>query len=179
MDMAVWSVNTFIVWCWLLGDFVTGKADITLDTSRAQHQHGFQEMFRNQHDFPYEDESFFTFGDMAQIVGGNMTPPFVVSDTCKAYLLAYSSNASDFVHCAVKYARPFRFCGSCVVPYTRAVNLYCDIVKVRIAARMLIVTRHGNFWCLLGAELILRSPCFPPGSSWFLPTVYYSGFLHM
>ncbi|XP_064607306.1 osteopetrosis-associated transmembrane protein 1-like isoform X2 [Liolophura sinensis] len=127
--MAICSLNTFASWCCLLAAFVTGESGNTLDSSWEQQQHDLHGMLRKQLDFPYEDSSFFTFSDMEKIVGGNMTPPFVVSDTCKAYLLAYSSNASDFVHCAIRYARPFRFCGSCVVPYTKAINLYCDIVK--------------------------------------------------
>jgi len=54
----------------------------------------------------------------------------IIRPDCLAFLHEFSSQAAGFIKCCINNARPFRFCEGCVTLYTKAVNIYNDIVRV-------------------------------------------------
>ncbi|KAK7497229.1 hypothetical protein BaRGS_00011523 [Batillaria attramentaria] len=56
--------------------------------------------------------------------------PFTnTTDSCKAILVHYADQASNFTKCLLSHARPFRLCEKCIEHYTRATNLYNDLLS--------------------------------------------------
>lgn len=65
---------------------------------------------------------------------GSVTPhtyfsaAYIIS-SCEAFINALSVAAAAYTECAIKYARPLRFCEHCVVHYLKSKHLY-DIIML-------------------------------------------------
>ncbi|ESO87406.1 hypothetical protein LOTGIDRAFT_166554 [Lottia gigantea] len=67
-------------------------------------------------------------GDISfDLLNHNSTAPIL--QPCQAYLQMFAESASNFTECLILNARPFRFCESCVVHYTKARGVYRDLFE--------------------------------------------------
>ena len=56
--------------------------------------------------------------------------PQPIDTSCNAFIKEYSIAAANYTGCAVRYARPFRLCTSCVSEYLKCESIYSSLLTV-------------------------------------------------